>query len=249
MRWYSHKKLLQLVAMAVVWCVLLTSSVRANDDEQRDPFEKFNRPAFAVNMFFDRMLLKPLAKTYRTVVPKSFRIPLENFISQFSYPVSAFNYVLQGDFKNAGNSVVRLSVNMILTMGMGHVPIGDTPYVPQNADSSMAQAGVGSGPYLVLPFLGNNMVRGYAGQIVDGKVQGTLTAKYISPPTFAVLQTPTFTLLQMLVGRAKILDASEEFEKTSLDYYATVRSVVIQRSDSYEETAPFDDFSDFDFSE
>jgi ABC-type transporter lipoprotein component MlaA len=33
----------------------------------------------------------------------------------------------------------------------------------------------------------------------------------------------------MIDGRAQVLDASNDLEKTSLDYYATLRSISLQR--------------------
>ncbi len=233
------KKLLQ--ASMGVYTLLLLSPVFANDDTIRDPFENFNRPIFEFNMFLDRAALKPFAKTYKYITPKSIQQPLETFVSQFSYPVSALNYALQGDFESAGYSLLKMSVNFILTLGMGDIDLHNIPYEHQTAEKTMAKSDIGSGPYVVIPLSGHNMARGHAGRLVDVQTQNVFANQYLNTPILFALQT--------VINRSKIMDAADNFEETSLDYYATVRSITMQRSDSYETNNRFDDLSDFDFSE
>ena len=222
----------------VLW---IPSAFASDEDGHRDPFEVVNRPVFEFNMFLDRAILKPGAKAYAILTPKAIRRPLETFISQFSYPVSALNYVLQGDFKNAGTSVLRFGLNFTLTMGMGEVELNDMAYTHQKTVQTLADADIGSGPYLVLPFAGHNMVRGHAGNTADTTVKSVFTKQ--------ILNTPTLLVVQTLINRAQIMDASDNFEVTSLDFYATTRSIIMQLSDSYDKKDSLDAFADFDFSE
>lgn len=222
-------------------CGLIFSPAIANDDGHRDPFERVNRPIFEFNLFLDRAMLKPGAKAYVKLTPKAIRQPLEIFISQFSYPVSALNYVLQGDFKNAGTSMLRFGTNFVLTMGMGDINLHDAPYEHQKTVQTMAKADISSGPYLVLPVGGHNMVRGHVGNTVDTSVKSVFAKN--------VLNTPTLLVVQTLINRARIMDATDNFEATSLDFYSTARSISMQLSDSYDQKDNLDEFSDFDFSE
>lgn len=214
----------------------------ADTDAQRDPYEIYNRPVFEFNMFLDRAILKPVAKTYAKVTPKSIRSPLETILSQLAYPISAINYALSGEWNEAGRSIAKLGVNIILTFGTADIDIDGKPYTHKTFTQTLAQNKVASGNYIVLPIAGHNMARGHAGKAITMTTQ----TQYPKP---SIISTPILAFIQTIVTRAKIMDASDSFEETSLDYYATVRSVTIQRSDSLGKTDALNDFQDFDFSE
>ena len=64
--------------------------------DSSDPWQAVNRPVFAVNDTFDKMLFKPLAKGYDALTPEPVKIAVTNFFSNLSEIDNAINNLLQG---------------------------------------------------------------------------------------------------------------------------------------------------------
>jgi phospholipid-binding lipoprotein MlaA len=78
---------------AVLFAFLLLASTRPGlaDTSNQDPFESFNRKSFAVHQFLDTYFARPIALTYRTVVPSPARTGVANFFRNISEPVTMAN--------------------------------------------------------------------------------------------------------------------------------------------------------------
>src|SRR5262249_37494953 len=84
---------------------------RAAFDQTNDPLEPLNRRILEVNQFIDTILLRPVAKTYVTIVPDDGRKAIRNVLDNMKEPTLVFNNLLQGEFKRAEISLGRFVMN------------------------------------------------------------------------------------------------------------------------------------------
>ena len=188
-----------------------------------DPFEPINRGFFAFNQIIDEMLLKPIARLYILVVPDRGRVIVSNVIANLKSPVVLANDLLQGDLDRAQTTIARFAVNSSIGFG-GMADVAADLGVPGHGEDfgqTAATYGIGTGPYLMLPFFGPSNFRDAIGKIVDG---------FLDPLDYALSDGDRLARagLEGLDKRAEFLNVSEAMEKTSIDYYASIRSVFSQ---------------------
>ena len=100
---------------------------RAPTKEFNDPFEETNRAIFGFNQAVDEVVLVPVAKAYRTVVPPPMRASIHDFLQNLNGPVIFANDVLQGELGLAAKTLARLAINT--TVGVGGMFDVATPVV------------------------------------------------------------------------------------------------------------------------
>lgn len=199
-----------------------------DDVEISDPLEASNRVIFSFNNAIDDVLIHPIVKGYRAVVPKPARTGLRNFLRNLKSPVLFVNQVLQGDMDGAGDVFVRASVNTLVGAGglfdvAGYEGI---PYEQEDFGQTLGVWGVSHGPYIVVPVLGPSSLRDYAGYFVDA---------YADPLRWYLFNIDEEGWYYAKVGadyldlRESLLDTLEDIERSSIDYYAAVRSIYYQQ--------------------
>lgn len=196
-----------------------------------DPFESSNRTIFAFNKAVDKAVIHPVVKGYRFIVPEPGRKGLRNFLRNLKSPVTLANEVLQGDVDGAGKVVLRAVVNTLVGAGGLFDVAGREGYEYEQEDfgQTLGAWGVGHGPYLVLPILGPSSARDYAGYIVDS---------FADPLRWYLFNIDKEGWYYAKVGveyldlRESLVDVLEELEKSSIDYYAAVRSTYYQRREA-----------------
>ena len=248
---YWYKVIIKiLVIITLIFttnCSVNNSSILDRTQETEDPWENFNRGTFAFNQKFDKYLLAPLAKGYRLVLPSEIRTGVRNFLSNLSEPWSSINSALQGNFKNTGNTLARFVINSTLgILGIFDVAT-EIGFEKQKEDfgQTLAVHGVGPGPYLVLPFLGPSTVRDALGKV---------TSIYADPVTLALERNnkDEWIWIGMAIKgvdfREQNLEKIDNLNATSVDFYATLRSLYLERRSSMirnqkiDDTDPFQDF-------
>ncbi len=126
------------------------------EQKVNDPLERLNRATYAFNDLLDRILVRPVAKGYKTVTPQPVRGAVSNFIANLYYPTTAVNQFLQGKIKDGFSDSARFIVNS--TVGIGGLFDPATKFGLQAHDEDFGQTlgvwGVPAGPYLVLPLFG-----------------------------------------------------------------------------------------------
>ena len=217
------------------------------EPQAQDPWEGMNRGTFVFNQFFDKYLLAPLAKGYRFVLPGEVRTGVRNFFSNLKEPWTTINSALQGDLKNTGNSLVRFCLNTTVGL-LGIFDVASSVgFEKQKEDfgQTLAVYGLDSGPYLVLPFLGPSTVRDAV-----GKVAGIVG----DPVTLALNREGKDvwlwigTVVKGIDFREQNLEKIDNLEATSVDFYATIRSLYLERrnrmirNQSSDKQDPFKDF-------
>lgn len=189
-----------------------------------DPFEDANRFVFAVNKSVDTVILRPVAQGYRFVVPVWGRDRVDSFLSNLKEPVNFFNAVLQGNPDKASNAVGRFLINSFWGIG-GLFDVAyeaDIHPVTEDFGRTLGFWGIGTGNYIVLPIIGPSSTRDAPGRAVD---------YFIDPFTY-VFTTDGLLIkngANLVNTRESLLEFTDNLEKTSLDEYASIRSIYLQK--------------------
>ena len=200
---------------------------RAVFEQTNDPMEPLNRNILDVNLFVDRILLKPVTKVYIAIVPEEGRDALKRLLDNMKEPVVVINNVLQGEPKRAGISVGRFVVNSTLGVAGLFDIAKKWGLSRQNADfgQTMYIWGLPEGPYLIVPILGPSNPRDLIGMGTDA---------YIDPFSYLATRADldeieiTRFVLDGIDQRARAMDVLDDLEKNSLDFYAQLRSLAQQ---------------------
>ncbi len=231
----ARNKIFRIIAGGCVAVALTLSGCAteppANDPEAlaaykqaNDPLEPFNRAMFEVNLGLDRAINKPIAYVYKEIVPDIFRDFVKNFLDNLRSPIIFTNDLLQGEFERAGTTLIRFIMNS--TFGIAGINdfAGEVGLVRHDEDfgQTLAVAGVESGPYLMLPIFGPSNPRDGIGIIVDLLLD---PFQYIGNIAFGLARSGA----RAVDTRARRYDTINELERTSLDFYAAVRSLHRQR--------------------
>lgn len=197
--------------------------------EINDPLEPANRAVFEINLYLDRLILRPVAWTYREVVPDPTREVVTNFLNNLRSPYTFANDMLQGEVDRAGVTVARFLINT--TIGIGGLAdvagnIFGLDYHAEDIGQTFAVWGAESGPYLMIPVIGPSNPRDAVGLGIEYFVEPVnwfLHEK--NAGEWALVRTGANAIDQ----RHQVLDTLDALERTSLDYYAQIRSISRQR--------------------
>lgn len=196
-------------------------------DDDNDPLEILNRFMFAFDMTLDVFILKPAAATYRFLLPVEVRDSVRNVIRNLRTPVILANDVFQGEMARAETTGMRFLINTTVgVLGIFDVADGwGYPYHDEDFGQTLAVQGAGEGFYLVLPIFGPSSVRDGIGLVVD-----TL----LDPLTYVgqVYDLENEVLARTAVGgvdaRSRNIEALDDLQKDSIDFYARIRSLYRQ---------------------
>ena len=132
-------------------------------EQYNDPLEGWNRAIFGFNHVAYSYALIPLVKGYEYVLPDVVRSKIGNAFSNIREPLSLLNNLAAGEVKDAGTNLGRFLINStvgILGLFDPATAWFDLPAAKQSLADTLAGYNVSPGPYLVLPILGQNNVRG-----------------------------------------------------------------------------------------
>ncbi len=137
-------------------------------DSVKDPFEHFNRQIFSFNMKLDQYIMLPIARTYQKIVPTPVRHGVTNFFINLGMPWTAVNNLLQGHPGTSVESLSRFVINTATSLGF----YDTATYLgidrsDEDFGLTLGKWGVGSGPYVMLPFFGPSTVRDTFTRAVD----------------------------------------------------------------------------------
>jgi phospholipid-binding lipoprotein MlaA len=200
---------------------------RAAYDRANDPAEPTNRTIFAGNQFVDRNALQPVARAYENHVPDRMRKSLHNFVSNLKEPGVAINDTLQANFSRAWVTTQRFVINTTVG-GAGFFDVAtdwDRPHHQADFGQTFGVWGIGTGPSVQLPLLGPSNARDAVGTVV-GFVANPLS--FVSGGVASGIEIGSGAV-GAVDGRAELLSTTDNLEKTSLDYYASLRSMQAQR--------------------
>jgi phospholipid-binding lipoprotein MlaA len=221
----GHRSLL----LAVVLLGGLTAGCSTRDPEamaQNDPYEHTNRAVFNMNMTVDNAVAKPVAKFYNHALPTPVRDSIHNALTNLDKPVVFGNDVLQGEGTRAGQTLARFTLNSTLGVA-GLFDVATALGVPDHSEDfgqTLGVWGVGEGPYLVMPFMGPDPPRDLTGDVVDIFMDPLTYIKFHGSDTWYAVRSGA----DVLDLRARNVETVDQIERTSIDFYATTRSLYRQ---------------------
>ena len=190
-----------------------------------DPLEGWNRNVQGFNDTVDDAVLKPVARTYRDVVPELVRTGVGNFFGNLGDGWSAVNQLLQGKLENGLNMTLRVATNTVFGLA-GVLDIATEAGLERRSEDfgqTLGRWGVGPGPYLVLPLLGPSTLRDTAALPLD--FQATSLSLFTDNSHVRY----TATALNVVHTRASLLSASRLLDEIALDRYSFLRDAYLAR--------------------
>jgi phospholipid-binding lipoprotein MlaA len=226
--------LLLVVTLTLAGCATPSNNPQAETAEAEDfndPLEDTNRAIFDFNQVVDRNVLVPVAKAYRTVLPDPVRDSLRDFLRNLREPLIFANDALQGEFERAGQTFARFTLNSTLGVG-GLIDVagrwGELPYHEDDLGLTFGVWGIPEGPYLVVPVLGPSTPRDLGGQVAEGF--GDPFNRLVTGNPYTLYWIPFVRGgVAGIDQRSRYIETLADIERTSLDYYATIRSLYRQR--------------------
>lgn len=200
--------------------------------ENNDPIEPFNRAVFGVNEGLEFWILRPLAVTYRDLVPGRVQRMVSNFLDNLTQPLYAINAALQGNGKGTGNALGRFVINSTVGIAGLFDVVPEVPNVKYDFGGTLAKYGIEPGPYLMLPVLGPFAMRDGGGLVVDGVMDPVGWVFYARdvPNTLGINNTTwVIGLSKEFTNYTSNMSTIDELRANSLDFYATLRSAQRQR--------------------
>jgi phospholipid-binding lipoprotein MlaA len=203
------------------------------EEQISDPYEKYNRKIFAFNENFDRYFFEHVARAYRKGVPHQARMSIRNFLNNLFLPMSVLNSILQG---KTDNSLATMS-HFLINSTIGVFGLFDVAgqkgikYEKEDFGQTLGHYGVGSGHYLMLPFIGPSSTRDAGGLAFDAA---------INPLQFNLLKTGGefeeknssyrigISLAVAIDKRESLIDTIDQVRQDSFDSYSTIRSAYLQ---------------------
>ena len=240
---YYNFIMMKKLAIVIVYLFLLAFNANAASDgelvlnkseskEIKDCFEKLNRATFALNQGLDKTLIKPIAKGYRKL-PTPIQKGTKNAVTNLSNLITIPNNILQGDIKtamiNTGRLVVNTTVGLLGTVDVAN-KMGFPKYEREDYGQTLGKWGVGPGCYLVLPVLGPSTIRDTAGSFVN-VLGGDPWYNVSIHGNNEFLSEGVYITSKAMGGidfRADNLESLDNFEKNSIDFYASLRSLYLQ---------------------
>ncbi|MEP2735395.1 MAG: VacJ family lipoprotein [Erythrobacter sp.] len=155
-----------------------------------DPLMRINETAFDVSDSIDQALVGPVADVYESGLPSPVRLGLRNFSRNLREPTNFVNFLLQGKFGKAFETLGRFTINSTLGLGglidIADKPGIDLPYRRNGFSDTMGFYGVGEGPFLVLPLVGATSLRDLIGTGLDQSLVPFAVGKPFNTPEYGV---------------------------------------------------------------
>jgi phospholipid-binding lipoprotein MlaA len=215
----------RIVLMLMLTALAGLGGCATTGNGSNDPLEGYNRFMFSINDGLDRAVIKPVASGYKTVMPEFARTGVTNFFSNLGDIWIAINNILQGKLGAGASDLGRFAINT--TVGIvGLFDVASSAGLEKHNEDfgqTLGRWGMGSGAYVVLPFLGPSDLRdGFSRLLID----------WHGDPLWYISNIPTRNELigfRIVDDRANLLDVSRLAEEAALDHYAYVRDAYLQR--------------------
>ena len=153
----------------IALCTSLLSNSASAQGSSYDPWIGMNQHVFAVNDYFDQLLVRPIALTYTSITPRVLQIGVGNFFDNLQDVNIAINDFLQLKIQEGISDSSRVLINSTMGVG-GLVDVATNLGLDRNEEDfgqTLGAWGVETGPYLFLPVFGASNLRDSFGLIVD----------------------------------------------------------------------------------
>lgn len=216
-----------LVSLFLLTTAFAPSYAQSSQDAEADfdPFEGLNRAIFDMNHCLDVHFIRPVAEVYG-FIPSPARKGVRNILTNLRSPVYFVNDLLHFDMEGAGQTMARVLINT--TIGIGGLfdvatELG-VEYHSRDSAETLADVGLPSGPYIVLPLLGPSTPRDILGRTADF---------FVNPVNYVIANNEWDAAyyagfgLEYIDRRTEARAFTDEIEK-AIDPYVRVRSLYYQ---------------------
>ena len=214
-----------VLCSTIALSISLLSGCARKPTSANDPFEGYNRVAFAFTQDIDHLALRPAAKVYDTITPPPVKTGVSNFFANLGELITIPNDVLQGNFRYLPTDFWRLLINSTLGIG-GLFDVASHIGIPKHVETfglTFAKwRGGKSAPYFVIPGLGPSTI-----QNAFGRGFNTAAQPWVYLPDDQDTLVYSMLGLQVLETRAKYLD-TDKLVDTAFDPYVFVRDAYMQ---------------------
>jgi len=232
-------KSLKILATVFILSLVVYSPqlVAAEKYTANECFEKFSRGTLKFNQGLDRVIFKPIAKGYRAL-PVPVRSGTANFVGNLRSLLTFTNNLLQGDFRGAGNTAGRFTINT--TVGILGIfdpasKMGFEKKSREDFGQTLGVWGADTGCYFVLPVLGPTTTRdafGLVGNIFIDPVyhltHNSETDVIVGNENLSEHNYYYYKGTDAVDFRSKNIESIDSLEKNSIDFYASVKSLYLQ---------------------
>lgn len=214
------------INLVFLFSFLLLSGCATTSDysDPKDPLETVNRVVYKFNDGVDSVLLKPIAKGYKAVMPAIIDQGISNFFNNLGDVSNIINNTLQFKLGQASSDLGRLTINSTIGL-LGFLDVATEMNIPKHHEDfgqTLGAWGLQSGPYLVLPLIGPSTARDSLGVVVG----------WYTDPVPYITNIPLRNSLQatrLIDGRADLLGVTNIMDKTGLDPYDLIKEGYLQR--------------------
>lgn len=220
----AHTRLARLTAIVLVLLLASGCAGQASkpSNPEDDPWQPFNRKVHGFNEAVDKVLFKPVAKTYDVIMPDAPQRGVRNFFRNLQFPVTFLNLLLQGKFEASLDATSRFLLNSTVGL-LGFFDVATREGMPdfdEDFGQTLAVWGWEESRYLVVPFLGPFTVRDLGGRGVVG---------YLSPTAYMIREHDNYwpLIIDLVSLRAELLPFDKDLEE-SKDPYALIRDAYLQ---------------------
>ena len=203
----------------------------------KECFEGFSRAMFKLNHGLDKAIFEPVAKGYRAL-PVPIRKGTGNAVDNLRSLLTLSNNILQGDFKEAGNTAGRFAINTtvgILGIFDPAAALGLEEKGKEDFGQTLGVWGSESGCYFVLPILGPTTTRDAIGMVGNVFLDPVYQITHNNEITTGVGNSNYsehnyfyYRGAGAVDFRAKNIESFDSLEENSIDLYASIKSLYLQ---------------------
>jgi len=241
----------KIVFNSVLWLLLFSwasvSGCATSSGAAQDPFESFNRGIFAFNEGLDKVVLKPMAKGYKAVMPEPLNQGVTNFFNNLGDVIVIANDLLQFKFTQAASDTGRVLLNSTVGI-LGFFDVASkVGFAKHDEDfgQTLGYWGLGNGPYLVLPLFGSSSARDAFGLGADSFLDPLF---YYYAGTESQVKALAPYVAKVIDERSDLLALEKVVDTAALDKYTYRRDAYLSRREYlvYDGNPPEENQEDID---
>ncbi|MBY0377892.1 MAG: VacJ family lipoprotein [Gammaproteobacteria bacterium] len=216
-----YKTTLYTTAILLTAC---SSSQYAPDPA--DPLQGMNRATFSFNEKLDKYAIKPVAQGYTFITPQVVRNRVTNFFSNIGEVPTFANDTLQGNLKLSVVALGRFAINTTVGLLGLFDPASSMGLTKHYNDFgiTLAQYGITTSPYLVLPVIGPSSIRDALALWPNYRYLSLWGYMDREPRIRNAM-----IILDIINLRASLLSSEDIARQASLDQYVFIRDAYLQK--------------------
>jgi len=212
-------------ACAAVLIVSAGGCATTGSGDPRDPWEGFNRGVYSFNETMDNVLFNHVSNLYQAITPNFVDRGVTNFFNNLNDIAVVVNDILQFKIDQALSDASRFIFNSTIGL-VGFFDVSTPMGLPKHDEDfgqTLAYWGVGSGPFLMVPFFGPATIRDALGLAVDN---GILNPVFYLDNT--ELKAGLLTL-NYVDFKADLLSAKKLVAEAAIDEYEFIKNAYFEK--------------------